>query len=677
MKKLKVTIVDMQPITPAIGGGRQRLLGLYHALGDSVEATYVGSYDWPGESFRDQWLSPGLREICVPLSDAHHAAARDSAQRMAGRTMIDLEFCGQAALSPDYLKAIRQHAAEADVVVFSHPWAYPLLRDSLRPEQLVVYDSQNVEAVLRTSLHDDLPQADPILSAVAKLEYDLCHAAGLVLACSHDDRDTFHRLYEVEWDKLRVVPNGISVFQQRVPSAGERTEVRAELGLSAQPLAVFLGSDYGPNNEAARFVVEELALALPKVVFAIIGSCCQSLPLNGLPRNVRVLGAVSEEAKQQWMRAADIAVNPLTRGSGTSIKMFDFMAAGLATVTTEIGCRGIVHSGEKPFEVVPIAGFVDTVQRLSTDTARREELAKRARSVVENFYAWERISPWLGILLRKHWQEKQEARRYFTVVIPSYERHSLLDRLMRCLQAQLERDFEVVVIDQSTAPWPGAHTDQGFPLTYVHSPVKGAVKARNLAGYLASGEVIAFTDDDCEPKPTWLSNARKHLADPSVAGLEGMVSSDHLDDPEWRPVTNVGFEGIGFMTANLFVRNALFQSLDGFDLSFDEPHFREDSDFGWRMQEVGAVPYCADVEVYHPAHRRDVARESMAERTMFFEKDALLLCKHPERYKTLFFSESHYLHTKGYWEHLDRGAIKYRVTLPDWIQDLRGYAVTA
>lgn len=673
MKKLKVTIVDMQPITPAIGGGRQRLLGLYHALGEDIDATYVGSYDWPGESFRDQRLTPGLREICVPLSDAHHAAARASAHRMNGRVMIDLEFAEQASLSPEYLEVARKQVASADVVVFSHPWTYPLLRDSLSAQQLIVHDSQNVEAVLRTSLHDDLPQAEPILSAVAQIEYNLCQAADLTISCSHDDRDTFHRLYDVEWEKLRVVPNGISVFQQSVPTAEQRAEVRAELGLSERPLVVFLGSDYGPNNEAAQFVVRDLAPALPKVAFAIIGTCCQNLPLNSLPQNVRVLGALSEDAKRQWMRAADIAVNPLSRGSGTSIKMFDFMAAGLATVTTEIGCRGIVHTGEKPFVVAPIAGFVEAVRMLVDDVEQREKLASRARSVVENFYAWERISPALGVLLRKRWQEKQRRKPFFTVIVPSYERPALLDRLMQCLRAQVERDFEVVIIDQSSARWPNADMDHGFHVTYVHSQVKGAVKARNFAGYLASGEVIAFTDDDCEPTPTWLSNARQRLTDPSVVGMEGFISSDHLNDPDWRPVTNRGFEGIGFMTANLFVRNAVFQRLDGFDLCFDEPHFREDTDFGWRMQELGKVPFAHDVEVYHPAHRRDIARESHAQRNRFFEKDALLLKKHSERYKTLFFAESHYRVTSDFWEHLERGAAKYQVDLPQWLVDIKAY----
>ena len=35
---MKVTILDMQPIEPATGGGRLRLLGLYHALGEGIQS---------------------------------------------------------------------------------------------------------------------------------------------------------------------------------------------------------------------------------------------------------------------------------------------------------------------------------------------------------------------------------------------------------------------------------------------------------------------------------------------------------------------------------------------------------------------------------------------------------------------------------------------------------------
>ena len=49
-RRSTVTVLDMQPIDPPVGGGRLRLLGLYHALGADLRATYVGTYDWPGQA---------------------------------------------------------------------------------------------------------------------------------------------------------------------------------------------------------------------------------------------------------------------------------------------------------------------------------------------------------------------------------------------------------------------------------------------------------------------------------------------------------------------------------------------------------------------------------------------------------------------------------------------------
>jgi len=64
-------------------------------------------------------------------------------------------------------------------------------------------------------------------------------------------------------------------------------------------------------------------------------------------------------------------------------------------------------------------------------------------------------------------------------------------------------------------------------------------------------------------------------------------------------------------------------------ITFDNPHFREDTDFAWRLLNHGKIPYARDVIVYHPPHPRNIKRESLEERAKFFEKDALLAKKHP------------------------------------------------
>lgn len=666
-----VCVLDMQPIDPPLGGGRLRLLGLYHHLGTDIACTYVGTYDWAGEAYRSHMLSDTLREIDVPLSDAHHAAAAALAAQAGGKVVIDLAFSQQGILSPDFLDTAYRQLVGADVAIFSHPWVYPLVKHRLRPDQVLIYDSHNVEGYLRAQLLDEgNPAEAELLRRVVQDENDLGWAADWILACSHEDLLRFHRVYGFPLEKMRIVPNGVMAYRDPPASQERRQQARQALRIGeGEFLAIFIGSPYGPNALAAEFITRELAPAMPQVTFVIAGGVGQGMKA-ALP-NIRITGQIDEANKTQWLYACDIAINPMMSGSGTNIKMFDFMAMGLPVVTTEIGARGIETGGRRAMLVAePTArAFVAAIDRLR-NAELRSMMGNDARQCVEEGYAWERISAQLGCFIETRRKLSGQSRPLFSVVVPTYERHDQLDDLMACLQKQIERDFEVVLVDQSAEKWSGADRGYGFPLTYYHSPVKGAVRARNTGAMLAQGAIIAFVDDDCQPAEDWLVNARANFGDASIVGLEGLIYSDHLNDPDWRPVTNVGFEGIGFMTANLFVRSAAFQHLGGFDLQFDRPHFREDTDLGWRLLELGRVPYAKDVRVFHPAQTRSKERESAVERARFFQKDALLCHKHPEKYRHLFEAEQHYRLTLGYCENLRKGFDIYGVEMPEWMLDL-------
>jgi GT2 family glycosyltransferase len=251
------------------------------------------------------------------------------------------------------------------------------------------------------------------------------------------------------------------------------------------------------------------------------------------------------------------------------------------------------------------------------------------------------------------------------VIVPTYARQDVLDALMECLAAQTAKDFEVIVVDQSEAPWKH-DVPLPFDLVYVHTDVKGAGNARNTGAFSARGDILAFTDDDCRPDADWLESGLRYFHNPGVIGIEGLVVSDRAHDDRYRPVTNVGFEGIGFMTANLFLRRDTFHAVGGFDAQFDPLPFREDTDLGWRALEHGSIPFGADVRVYHPPQPRAAEREALDSRVRFFENDALLLKKHPERYRALFLRERHFAQTPGFFDHLERGAAKYGVRIDDF-----------
>ncbi|WP_165354809.1 glycosyltransferase [Tropicimonas sp. IMCC6043] len=660
--KLKVTVLDMQPIDPPVGGGRMRLFGLYHALGADIETTYVGTYDWPGEKPRDQMMSETLREVMVPLSDAHFAKAEAVKQSAGGKTVIDSAFHSHVHLSGDYLERTRAAVREADAVVYSHPWLHPPTADLVdRSRQVLVYDSQNVEGKLRMALLDDGGTGTEIVREVVRIERALCRTADMVLACSSEDAAAFTRLYGVNPERLRIVPNG-TFTEQGAPRTPESTAAaKAKLGAAGRALGIFLGSAYDPNVEAARFLVDEVAPRAPEITFVIAGGVGQVLD-EPSRENVIVTGPLSEEDKQSWLAAADVALNPMFSGSGTNIKMLDFMAAGLPVVTTPTGARGLMGAADA-FRIADRAGFISAVNDLVAYPEQRETLASAAVRQVKRRYSWERISPHLGTMMRRRHKRLGNVPRV-SVVIPTYERHASLTELIGCLALQDMQDFEVIVVDQSAASWPDADKDFGIDLCYVHTDVKGAVSARNSGVDIANGRIIAFTDDDCRPPPTWLSAAVMQFDAEPIVGIEGLIKSEKHGDPDWRPVTNDDFTGIGFMTANLFVRADVFRAIGGFDTTLEDPHFREDTDLGWRMQELGPVPFSKLAWTFHPAHCRSVERESLDERSRFFVNDAKLMTKHPDRYVELFLAEKQWISNPYFLRYFYEGLQAIRGEMP-------------
>ena len=664
--KTQILVMDMQPIDPPVGGGRQRLLGLYHGLGPNTVCRYVGSYDWPGEAYREHPLTGTLTEITVPLSAEHFQAAASLSKKIGGKTVIDLAFSRQAHLSQEYIQKLIDELPNADVLVFSHPWVYPLVKDRIEVDQVVIYDAQNVEGYLRAQLlNTDDPIQHKLLNDVCEDELELGTRANWILCCSHEDLQRFYRIYEFSPSKMRVVPNGVMAFEP--VRLLDRKICRDSLGLANdEMIVIFIGSNYEPNIEGAIFILDELAPSMPEIHFVIAGGVGNQLSTS--LSNVTITGSLAEVQKNYWLSAANCAINPMFSGSGTNIKMFDFMASSLPVVTTQIGARGIETSYREAMKVVDptVSAFKAALSEL-LDSSSQNQAGIAARQCVEEGYSWERISLQLGEFIKIRSHISGQPLPKFSVVIPSYERHAELERLIQKLQCQIERDFEVIIVDQSAQPWAHANEEFGFLFHYHHSPVRGAVRARNTGAMLAQGEILAFIDDDCIPKDEWLLNARPYFADPKVLGIEGLISSDHFNDPLWRPVSNIGSEGIGFMTANLMVRSGVFQYLGGFDLRFDKPHFREDTDFGWRMLDLGLVPYANDVAVFHPAQSREKDRESFVARAYFFEKDALLYDKHPERYRILFEFEKHYERTPGFCEHLLRGFNLINKEPPRWL----------
>jgi succinoglycan biosynthesis protein ExoM len=100
-----------------------------------------------------------------------------------------------------------------------------------------------------------------------------------------------------------------------------------------------------------------------------------------------------------------------------------------------------------------------------------------------------------------------------SIAIPTQRRPEGLAVAVRSVFRQTTVDLaalELVIVDNDQAPSaePVARqlaAEAPFPVRYVHEPVAGVANARNAAIAAASGDLIAFLDDDEEAAPGWLA----------------------------------------------------------------------------------------------------------------------------------------------------------------------------
>jgi glycosyltransferase involved in cell wall biosynthesis len=183
-----------------------------------------------------------------------------------------------------------------------------------------------------------------------------------------------------------------------------------------------------------------------------------------------------------------------------------------------------------------------------------------------------------------------------SVVVPTYRRSANLPRLVASLEAQtLGRDhFEVIIVDNgSDDDTPAVLADLAAAAVIDLRPLRievnrGPAPARNLGWHTARAPLVAFTDDDCVPRPDWLAQAVSSArATPDLAVLQGAVlrpQGPHLSTPNtvYREtlVPSPYFEG-----CNLVFPRSVLERTGGFDESFG--FSGEDTAAGWSAIETG------------------------------------------------------------------------------------------
>ncbi len=226
-----------------------------------------------------------------------------------------------------------------------------------------------------------------------------------------------------------------------------------------------------------------------------------------------------------------------------------------------------------------------------------------------------------------------------SVVVATYNGGRTLRNCLESLSRLNYPDYEVIVVDDgSTDQTPDIA--ESFPsIRYSRQTNQGLSAARNAGIRAATGEILAFTDDDCRADEDWLYYLVNDLLRGDYAGIGG----HNLLPPEDSSVAAAVLVSPGG-PAHVMLTDREAEHIPGCNMAFYkwaleqiglfDPIFRkagDDVDICWRLQDARfKIGFSPAGFVWH--YRRATVKAYLSQQSGYGEAEALLIRKHPEHY---------------------------------------------
>ena len=275
-------------------------------------------------------------------------------------------------------------------------WCGFLLGLSLRP---IVLDEHNVE-------WDILRQYDAVKPSewerVRAYETLCCRAYSHITIPSTGDKSLLCGSLRVAQDKVSVVPNGVDTRRfRRIEDRG--TAVKRALSMQDANIILFMGSyGYIPNRDAANTIMSEICPKTrkldPRSVFVFTGRRTDKLKVPP-GRGIAVLGVV--ENVVDYINAASICIAPLRFGSGTRLKILEWMACERPIIASKKAAEGRdVEDGRNIIIEDDFSKYPELIAKLNSNPELCESLGRNARKLVIEQHDWRVVGKELARVLR-------------------------------------------------------------------------------------------------------------------------------------------------------------------------------------------------------------------------------------------------------------------------------------
>ncbi|HCF96842.1 MAG TPA: hypothetical protein DEW46_17450 [Verrucomicrobia bacterium] len=328
----------------------------------------------------------------VQPSPAHphyrtYAFALDLGRRKLGINWGMFNFCWPLNARKVH-RAIEQEQPQC--LVLTSIWAFiPLKRYQGRIP--MVLDTHDVNAV---AIAERFGTRHPFTRLVTSWERRCVQAMDHICTCSEQDARNLCAQYGLPPERVTTVPNGVDLARFGAGSnPGPLPEGLREWTAGGVTL-LFMGKlDYQPNREALAFlrdrVLPELEQAAPhRFRFVVTGG---PVPTEPFPAAFRFVGRLPEHQLLGCLAHADLCLAPIMTGSGTRLKILEYMAAEKPVLSTPKGAEGIdCRAGEHLWIAEP-EDFARTILEASIHPDAAPAMAARARALVASRYDWDSV----------------------------------------------------------------------------------------------------------------------------------------------------------------------------------------------------------------------------------------------------------------------------------------------
>lgn len=225
-----------------------------------------------------------------------------------------------------------------------------------------------------------------------------------------------------------------------------------------------------------------------------------------------------------------------------------------------------------------------------------------------------------------------------SVVICSYNGARTIRDALEGLKRVDYPNYEVIVVNDGSKDATPAIAGE-YDVKLISTENRGLSNARNTGWQNATGEIVAYLDDDAYPDPHWLKYLARAFITTSFVGIggpnlapagDGWIADCVANSPGGPVhvlVTDQEAEHIP--GCNMAFRRSALEAVGGLD-----PRYRaagDDVDLCWRLQQqVGKIGFHAAAMVWH--HRRNSVQMYWKQQQGYGKAEALLEEKWPEKY---------------------------------------------